>query len=344
MKCFQRGRKGGSAGSPTRVGLLCAAALPWFLLVGCATTTNMRLGERAERQGRYHVAYDYYCDEAKLRPSSGAVRTALARVAPPAARHYQREAARAADAGNHADAWKLYMRALSITPDDSAIARLIKMLEQHHATAIAPAKTAWMALGGKGLAVASATSPRRHASVQVADEHRAGPAVRTGDAAEASESPHREPHQAVAEARHEAPPRSDNAGAGAARATLEQLPQPRSSVGAQETRKAEKPVPKEGQDYLMTAVLSVKDDRFPRKTHTVDDIHVKLKDTDGDPEDADLDVYLGSKRVKKARDLRAGQGIPVRGRSGKVYDLVVIAIIDRTESVRVGVRPHVGAH
>ena len=92
----------------------------------------------------------------------------------------------------------------------------------------------------------------------------------------------------------------------------------------------------------MTAILSVNDWRFPRRTHTVDDLHVRLKDTDHDP-DADLDVYMGTKRVHKARDVEPGQGIHVVGRSGKSYEIVVITVVDRTESVRIGIRPHTGA-
>ncbi|MCK4659438.1 MAG: hypothetical protein KAV82_07940 [Phycisphaerae bacterium] len=276
------------------------------LLAGCQTTTNMRLGERAERQGYYHRAYEYYCDEAQQRPSRGTVQAAIARVAPRAARHYEQLAGRAADQNNYAEAWRLYMRTLTITPDDAAIVRVIKMLEQYHPEEVAPAKAAWAKQGEKALMVASAASrPRSEAG---------------------RSQPHRQEELQTATGQ---PSGHEPTAAEEAEITTVETPSHDSGITVGRSRESDT-------DYLMTAILSVKDHRFPRRSHLIDDIHVRLKDTDPDP-DADFDLYLGSRRVAKARDVKPGHGMRIRGRSGKWYVVVVIAIVDRTESVRMGV-------
>ncbi|MFH0983861.1 MAG: hypothetical protein V2A79_20295 [Planctomycetota bacterium] len=301
--------------------LMLVVTLSGVGVAGCQATSKMRLGEQAERQGKYPVAYQYYCDEAKDRPSSGAVQAAIARVAPRAALHHEREAARAADAGNYAEAWKLYMQALAITPDNPALARLVQMLEEQHPAEIAPANAAWMDVGDRALATASTRSERPEPRVPARAEAKrepapratpppAEPAPRTAGPLPTATDPRREPVETN---------RPSNE------------PDEAAVEGEEEPR-----------GYLMTAVLSVNDHRFPRKTHTVDDIYVTLKDTDPDPADADLDVYLGTTRVRKARDIAPGRGVLVRGRSGKWYGLVVITVVDRTESVRIGIRPHAG--
>ena len=348
-----------------------AAAFLCFLSTGCQAPTNVRLGQRAEQRGRYYAAYQYYCDEAEQQPSNRTVQAAIARSAPHAARYYEHQAARAADAGDYADAWKLYMQALTITPDNSAVARLIRMLEEHHPNAIAPAKVVWMKQGAAALAVAPAASPARPhpipARTAVAAKPHEAPARRTTSSIDTEQDRRSEPAD-VAAATDVAPRRalddpSDAVAKGAPASdthtpppapptgTISKSPQLRNdrtpppvrsgAAGRPELREAYGA--ETGGAYLMTAILSVNDWRFPRRTHTVDDIHVRLKDTDRDP-DADLDIYMGTKRVRKARDVEPGQGVRVKGRSGKWYEVVVITIVDRTESVRIGIRPHLGTH
>lgn len=325
-----------TAARPARRGLGAAlvlvSAVGGGLVSGCSGATNMRLGERAERQGRCHVAYTYYCDEAKVRPSSGAVQAAIARVAPRAARHCERQGTIAVDAGNYAQAWKWYMQALTISPDDTAIARLIRMLEEHHRKEIAPVKDAWMREG----AVALATSPpdtkpasRENAGDAARVENERAPdvgtAVRTGHEGEARAEP------AVRTASAEQP----DAGSAVPRTANVAAPNHGPHQGAREDD--ETAGSQAVGSWLTSAVLSVEDRRFPREVHTVDDIRVKVKDTDPGP-DADLDIYLGDKRIEKVRDIKTGESVRVKGRSGGWYELVVITIVDRTESVRIGIR------
>ena len=273
------------------------------VLGGCSNSPNMRLGRQAETRGRFFSAYEYYCDEAKLRPSSGEVRGSLARVAPRAAKQLTQRADQAVKQGEYADAWRLYMRGLAITPDDPALARLVRMMEKHYPDEIASAKAAWMNQGEVALAVVPDRSPIRQPEVP---------------------APLPEPEPPVV---WQEPPPAESAEVIPAAAP--ESPQPDVPDGV--------PDVSEG-GYLVTVIVSVEDHRFPRREHLVDDIHVGVRDTDEGP-DADLDVYVGTRRVRKARDVEPGDTIKVRGRSGRPYELVVITIVDRTESVRVGIRP-----
>ena len=89
--------------------------------------------------------------------------------------------------------------------------------------------------------------------------------------------------------------------------------------------------------YLVIATVSRKDRRFRKMVETIDDIFVKVKDTDPQP-DADMHVYLGRKRIKKVKDWRPQHRVRVEGRSGRPYEIVILRINDATETVRFGVR------
>ncbi|MBN1341064.1 MAG: hypothetical protein JXQ73_00185 [Phycisphaerae bacterium] len=84
--------------------------------------------------------------------------------------------------------------------------------------------------------------------------------------------------------------------------------------------------------------LSKKDRRFPRKAEIIDGLIVEIRDTDDDP-DADFYVYIGSKRIAKHKGVRIGEARQVPGRSGRAYDLVLLAVIDSQQTIRLGVRP-----
>jgi hypothetical protein len=91
--------------------------------------------------------------------------------------------------------------------------------------------------------------------------------------------------------------------------------------------------------YQFTTILSAGDKRFSRRSQSFDGLRIRLMDTD--PElDADFDITLDDARNKRARNIPAGRGVIVRGRSGKWYEVVVLTVVDTTESVRFGVRPY----
>jgi hypothetical protein len=91
------------------------------------------------------------------------------------------------------------------------------------------------------------------------------------------------------------------------------------------------------QGFLSLRTLSKKDKRFPKEAMLIDGVVVKLKGTDDDPE-ADLDLFDGKKRIKKLRGLRIGASQTFPGHSGVDYRLIVLAIHDKTQTVRVGVQ------
>ena len=64
----------------------------------------------------------------------------------------------------------------------------------------------------------------------------------------------------------------------------------------------------------------------------MDAIVVKVKDTDGSPLDADIEIRVGSHR-KKYDDLTVGQRVRGRGISGRSYELVILAIEDDQQTV-----------
>jgi hypothetical protein len=89
--------------------------------------------------------------------------------------------------------------------------------------------------------------------------------------------------------------------------------------------------------FMVVRTLSKKDSRFPKKAEIVDGLIVELRDTDDDPK-ADFSVYSGSKHGTKLKGLKIGESHVVVGRSGRVYELIVLSIIDKRQTVRLGVR------
>ena len=59
--------------------------------------------------------------------------------------------------------------------------------------------------------------------------------------------------------------------------------------------------------------------------------------TDPEP-DADVDIYLDRKRIRRIDNWCVGQHVTLVGRSGKRYDVVLRDITDSSETIRVSVR------
>jgi hypothetical protein len=336
-----------------------AAAFLVATVAGCGGGTNMKLGRQAEKQGAFHVAHRYYCDEARRHPGRGSVRAAIARVAPRAAQHYALEAARAVDEGRYATGWRLYMRALTITPDDPALARLVRVLEEQHAEEVAPAKAAFMRHGAASLTITPVRElPEYHqpgASPPPPPADQPPDATRIEEFAEPPDAgPPAEPQvmisikpptdrrspSASTVPRRGAAPTDDTEPKTADEGRPEEAPVAIRPVRPRPDERGQRPPHAVG--YLASVIVSVEDKRFPRRAHLFDDIHVRLNDTDSDPE-AEFDVYLGRKRVAEGDDFRLGDVIRVRGRSGEWYEIFLITIVHETETVRLGIRPARGA-
>jgi len=83
------------------------------------------------------------------------------------------------------------------------------------------------------------------------------------------------------------------------------------------------------------ATVSRKDRRHRPRAFLYDGLSVEVRDTDRRPR-ADLNVYLGERRMLKARNLKPGEDAGVTGRSGSRYAVRVLSVEHATETVRVG--------
>jgi hypothetical protein len=312
---------------PTLILVICTAS-------GCSASRTARRAQQNERAGRYHLAYDLYCQAAEKQPSSRSFAAGIARVAPGASRYWENRAHQALQAGDCETAWKHLMHVLTIRPDHPSAAELIRKLERDHPDQIADAHRAYL-LGGQTALVVKGPPPVAPGRQQ----RPPGDQVALGDDGAAQPMP--EPDE---------PPESSPAARTPAGSERPLQPKPGSQQTAEpseagrrrapsEHRPAPRPAGPHDSDgsYLVIATVSRKDRRFRKLVETIDDIFVEVKDTDPEP-DADMHVYLGRERIKKVKNWRPQHRVRVEGRSGRPYEIVILRINHATETVRFGVR------
>lgn len=127
--------------------LTCCVAL----LSGCATGRDYEMGQKAERGGDAHLAYDAYCRAAQQNPDNATIKSAIKRVTPKAADYWEKQGHLAMSQGRYPDSWRSFMRVLEIRPDHPSAALVIKQLEQQHPTEIAYAKQEYEQRGARSL-------------------------------------------------------------------------------------------------------------------------------------------------------------------------------------------------
>lgn len=342
-----------------RARILAAGSLV-LPLVGCFQVPDLREFReawRAEQIGEYHRAYELYCQAAASSPGSRLVAMGLGRTAHPAASYWEDRAHQAVDRGDYAEAWQLFMRVLEIRPDHPSAPYLLRRLERDHAQAVAPVRLAWSRRGepvavaavgpptgtprtrpaatGRGLA----TEASRVTSAPGGEERRVVDSRRL-----MTEQPVAKERDLAGESRPPGPPGtmggtqpSIRTDALAARPALQEArPQPPDSSELQRPGSlSEEP---SAFQFLVVRTLSKKDRKFPNKVEVLDGLVIELRDTDDDPK-ADLSVHLGARRIAKLNGLRIGEPRTVAGRSGRVYEIVVLTIVDNRQTVRVGIRP-----
>ncbi len=113
-------------------------------------------------------------------------------------------------------------------------------------------------------------------------------------------------------------------------------PPPRPEVPPAPTGRAVPPPPVEAPTFRGT--LSRDDDRFPKRLMTIDQIEVRLRDTDHDPVDADIEVNVG-KASTDHDDLRVGARVRGRGMSRRSYYIIILDINPDTETIRFMIEP-----
>ncbi len=91
-------------------------------------------------------------------------------------------------------------------------------------------------------------------------------------------------------------------------------------------------------DFIKIVRVSQDDNRYPKIASLANGLRIKVKDTDKSPLDADMEVYLGQRRIGKFKDLRKNSIISVMDRFSNTYEIVILDIFDSEETVTVGLR------
>jgi hypothetical protein len=91
-------------------------------------------------------------------------------------------------------------------------------------------------------------------------------------------------------------------------------------------------------DFRALVRVSRDDDRYPKKAPLAHGLSVKVRDTDDGPIDADLEVYLGSRRIGRLNDVPAESVIDVLDEKAQAWQIVIVRIYDPDETVTVGLR------
>ena len=91
-------------------------------------------------------------------------------------------------------------------------------------------------------------------------------------------------------------------------------------------------------DFITIVRVSRDDDRYPKKRDLAGGLSVKVKDTDDDPLEADMEVYLGRRRTMRNRKLRENAVIRVVDESAVAHEIIILDIYDNDETVTVGLR------
>jgi hypothetical protein len=355
-----------SAGGPARLARCMAT---WVLLAtlvaggtACRSNARLRRGEIAEFRGAYHEAYAIYCEAARSTPRSRPVRQALARVAPLAAQYWKNRGHEFQRRRQLDLAWKCYMQALTIRPNDAAALTHVRRVERDYSDQIAAARQAWARYGDRALVLSQAElnvaendvteSPakERHPSEEPLAQRPAEP-DETRSVETSAQEPSAEPRdravtraetglERVAPPAKPVPPSASKTQRESQASAVNPSADATRSAPESSAAESEPPPPTSAganSDFLTTRTASREDGRYRKTVLFGDDIRVRVLDTDSNP-DADVAVYLGRRQVRKIKNWPVGRSIRVTGRSGRLYEIVVLDIDHETETVKFGFR------
>ena len=346
-------------------------------VTGCATGPDYKVGQRAERNGEPHVAYDAYVRSAGQNPNNGMVKSALKRVTPKAAEHWEKEGHKAVSQRRYSDAWRSFMRVLEIRPDHPSAALVVRQLEQEHPSEVAYARQDYEQRGARSLVV-TGDSGKSSGPVQVAqgstnrgaygdlgsedDLYIPGPTVRNSPPppAPAPTAPYgaQSGVGAVPNSTHSPEPMTSSAAPlpyNPPESTYSQ-PQPYPPTAPMAPTNTARPAPitsvgpgpfvSESRisadvgpptGFMVVRTLSKEDRRYARRREFVDGVAIRLDSVDD--HDADLELYMGGVQVAEIKDIRVNESSRFVGQTGRQFRLVVLDIRESTETVRVGVSP-----
>lgn len=268
-------------------------------LAGCARTAS-------ERRGEFHKAYDHYCEQLKTGPSNTSPAAAgIRRTAPHAAAYWQRRAYAAAEAGDWGNAATYHRKVLEIKPNELSSILSLRQIARTR---------------GDQVLLASRTPPAK--PKPAAAKPRPKPIPQTPK----QPKPKPKPKPAAAETR--------------SYATTRPAERPRVATVnpyRQKPTVSHRPGAAKG-EFVMVVCVSREDSRYAKTARLRDGLVVKVKDTDKRPLDADVNIYLRTKRIAKLSDLPEDSVIAVIGQSRHRYEIVVMNIYDATETVTIGLR------
>ncbi len=300
-----------------------------LLIMGCANGPS--LARKYELGGKHHLAYEEYLKSVKAKPSDKAAVAGLRRTAPKAAKYWQWQAIKTAECEEWNRAAMCHLKALQIKPDEQSSLFTLRQIGQHHPNDVELAHEALssgnlsrevlaMTVPEPGITDATEGSePVRSAAIKPGVE----PKPTTPGSQPLVVTPGSEPFVLPEPT---TPARSRERGNVRRTDPYEQQPKVRHEAGASEG------------DFIMVVRVSQDNDRFPKRTSLANGFGIKVKDTDKSPLDADMEVYLGRRRIGRFKDLRKNSVISVVDRSSNTYEIVILDIYDPEETVTVGLR------
>ena len=300
-----------------RIGPLAVWAA--VFLGGCAGP-----GDRAkqyELKDDYHLAYEEHLVAVGLNPDNTNAVAGLRRTAAKAAQHWQEQGFVEAENGSWVLAAKCHLKALQIRPDLAASVAWLRETSRQRPEDIEQAYESLASGGMSGELLAMATEA----------------AARSPDEVDAAQGPD---GTDVARPPKKAPPaKTSKSGPVAVASKTPKVPAKPIDPYAQRPGIRREPGTGDG-DFIVVVRVSRDDHRFPKKAHLANGLSVKVKDTDKSPLDADMEVYLGRKRIGKFKNLRENTIIGVLDEDGQPCEIVIMNIYDQLETVTVGFRTH----
>lgn len=316
----------------------CAPLLAAAMLAGCANHDVTR-GRQFESDGQPHLAYEEYLKALTDNPDDGAAASGLRRTAEEASTYWLQRGLDAADRKDWTGAATCHLKVLQIRPDQLSSALALRQIRQEHGEAVRQAYAAVEAgkLSGEMLAMADARS--------------AGPPPPPGPAPPLPKPPEATASPTPPEPTPPEPPKRvepDGPERPSARTRVrpvrteirKRMAPPRARPTMSRKRRIivrREPGAGRG-EFARTVTVSDDDDRYRDKEALTDRLAIKVKDTDGDPLDADMEIYLDGRRAAKLKDLPEDAVIRLEGVFPEPVEIVVIDIYDREETVTVGLR------
>jgi len=269
------------------------------LAVGCAPDTSQ--GRKFERLGQYPQAYESYCKALSSDSGDSAAAAGLKRTVPRAVEYWQRQAVEAAQAGQWQRAAQCHLKVLQIQPNENNSLLALRDIARLHEQEVELAKANQVASAGG----------RVEDQLEIASAGR-------------RERPAPQPELAMR--RPVSPPVPVAAPPALKVDAYRQRPVSRSDE------------PASAGEFLQVGRMSKKDRRYHDIATFYGGVSLKLRGTDDEPDRADVEVYYGSKKLSRFKNVVPNSIITAVSPSGQRYDLVVLDVVNQTETLTVGLR------